>query len=335
MAVVLGFVAVVRAEPLDLKQVSADAKWAAHLDVDALHASSLFQKAREQMLKEHPEAEGHLAMFREVWKFDPAKDLHGITIYGRQVKKDTGVAIVHAKVDQNLLLEKAKQAPDHQVSTYGKYELHSWIHAKGSKHERSMTGAFYKPDVMVFGGSAEEVMAALDVLDGTKPNFAGKEPSLGGSIPQGAILVAGVDRSGRCRSALQVSAGQAGRFAGAGHRREPGPGFRRRQTDGETGRRCPADEDRRGRRPGPGRARAQRRRRRDQADRRRQGGGRRQDGQPGMAVRRSTRSGPSCRRHCQGQGDAQGLGVTTESRRLSLGKVGVLPLAEEVVRHVA
>ena len=35
VAVVLGFVAVVRAEPLDLKQVSADAKWAAHLDVDA------------------------------------------------------------------------------------------------------------------------------------------------------------------------------------------------------------------------------------------------------------------------------------------------------------
>ena len=140
----------------------------------------------------------------------PCKDLHGITIYGRQLKKDTGVAIVRAKVDRQRLVEKAKLAPDHRLSTYGKYELHSWIHAKGSKHERSMTGAFYTSDVIVFGGSAEEVMAALDVLDGTKPNFAAKEPSLSASIPQGAILVAGVTGLGdanlpcKCPLAKQV-----------------------------------------------------------------------------------------------------------------------------------
>jgi hypothetical protein len=191
IAVVLGFVAVVRAEPLDLKQVAADAKWAAHLDVDALHASTLFQKARAELLRKHPEAEAHLAMLRDVWKFNPCTDIHSVTIYGRQIKKDTGVAIVRAKVDQNLLLEKAKLAPDHRVSTYGKYELHSWIHAKGSRHERGMTGTFYKPDVMIFGASADEVMAALDVLDGTKPNFAAKESGLSLSIPPGAILVAG------------------------------------------------------------------------------------------------------------------------------------------------
>ncbi len=191
IAVVLGFVAVVRAEPLDLKQVAADAKWAAHLDLDALHASSLLEKARQHWLQKHPEAEVHLALLREVWKFNPCTDLHGITIYGRQIKKDTGVAIVRAKVDQNLLLEKAKLAPDHRVSAYGKYELHSWLHAKGSKHERGMTGTFYKPDVMIFGASADEVMAALDVLDGTKPSFAGKESGLDLSIPPGAILVAG------------------------------------------------------------------------------------------------------------------------------------------------
>jgi len=210
VAVLFGLVAVVRAEPLDLKQVSAEAKWAAHLDIDALHASGLFQKARAQMLKEHPEAEKHLAMCREMWNFDPCKDLHGITIYGRQLKKDTGVAIVRAKVDRKKLVEKAKAAPDHRLSTYGKYELHSWIHAKGSKHERSMAGAFYTSEVIVFGGSAEEVMAALDVLDGTKPNFAAKAPKLCGAIPKGAILVGGVAGLGdanlpcKCPLAKQV-----------------------------------------------------------------------------------------------------------------------------------
>lgn len=208
--VVLALATAVGAAPLDLKQVAADAKWAAHLDVDALMASSMVQKARAQMLKEHPEAEGHLAMVRAIWKFDPTTDIHSITIYGSRLKKDTGVAIVRAKVDQALLLDRAKMAPEHRVSTYGKYELHNWVHAKGSKHERAMTGTFFSPDVMVFGATSEEVMAALDVLDGTKPNFADKEPSLTGATPAGTILVAGVSGLGDvdlpCKSPLAKQA---------------------------------------------------------------------------------------------------------------------------------
>jgi hypothetical protein len=191
IAVVLGWAAVVQANPLDVNQLAADAKWAAHLDMDAFNASSLPQKARQQLLEKHPEAERHLAMICDVWNFDPRTDLHGITIYGTQVKKNSGVAIVHAKVNQSMLTEKVKQAPNYQMSAYGKYELHSWLHAQGSKHERGLTGTFYKPDIMVFGASADEVKAALDVLDGAKPNFSSKQSGLSLSIPVGSILVAG------------------------------------------------------------------------------------------------------------------------------------------------
>jgi len=183
---VLALAAIGRAAPIELGQISADAKWAAHLDVDALHASSLFQKARDQFLAKHPEAEAGLAMFRAVWKFDPCKDLHGVTLYGERLKKGVGVAIVHATVDQKLLEEKAKMAPDHRVLTYGKHQLHSW-----RKGERRECGAFFKPDVIVFGSSIEEVSAALDVLDGAKPSFAGKEPPVCSEILPGAVWVAG------------------------------------------------------------------------------------------------------------------------------------------------
>jgi hypothetical protein len=186
-AVVLGFAGLAQAGPLDLKEVSADAKWAAHLDVDALMASSLFPKLRDQILKEHPGAESALSAIRTFWRFDPFTDLHGITIYGTQLKKDTGVAVVRAKVDQKFLLEVVKNAPEHQVSTYGKFELHTWL-KEGKKRENA---AFFKPDVIVFGASADELKAALDVLDGTKPNFAGKSESPTGLTPPGAILVAG------------------------------------------------------------------------------------------------------------------------------------------------
>jgi len=190
LAAVLGFgwVGSAGAEPLNLKQVGADAKWVAHVDLDALRASTIMQKAHEQLKKEHPEAEQHLAMFREIWKFNPCTDLHGVTIYGDQLKKDTGVAIVHAKVDQQVLLEKAAKAPEHRLSTYGKHELHTWVHAKGSRHERGMTGAFYGTDLIIFGGSTNEVMAALDVLDGTKPNLAGKDSPLAAAVPAGAVV---------------------------------------------------------------------------------------------------------------------------------------------------
>jgi hypothetical protein len=70
--------------------------------------------------------------------------------------------------------------------------LHSWIHDKGSKHERAMTGTFYKPDVMVFGATTNEVMDAIDVLEGKKSNFASVQPAASGAIPAGAILLAGV-----------------------------------------------------------------------------------------------------------------------------------------------
>jgi hypothetical protein len=186
-AFVLGLASLAQAGPIDLKDVSADVKWAAHLDVDGLVASSAFKKVREEIVKEHPEVESHLSMLRTMLHFDPLSDLHGITIYGTQLKKDTGVAIIRAKVDEKLLLEMVKNNPEHQVIAYGKYELHTW-RKDTQKHDNA---TFFKPDVIVFGATLDELKAALDVLDGTKPNFAAQNESAAGLIPPGTIFVAG------------------------------------------------------------------------------------------------------------------------------------------------
>jgi hypothetical protein len=187
-AVVLGLASLTQAGPIDLKDVSADVKWAAHLDVDALVASNAFKKVREEIVKQHPEAESHLAALRSMLHFDPLSDLHNITIYGTQLKKDTGVAVIHAKVDQPLLLQMVKKNPEYKATTYGKYELHTWLKDGGPKHDNA---TFFKPDVIVFGASLDELKAALDVLDGTNPNLAAQHEAVAGMIPPGAILVAG------------------------------------------------------------------------------------------------------------------------------------------------
>jgi hypothetical protein len=190
MAIVLVCAGAIRAEPLDWKQVAADAKWVAHADFDAMRASTVAMKANEQFKNYCPEPEKHLAKFREIWKLDPIKDIREITLYDTQIKKGQGVAIVRAKVDPQHLLKLAETAPDHKTTAYGKYELHTWLHAKGTKHARNMTGAFFKPDVLVFGSSVAEVTAALDVLDGKTPSLAGKDSPLAGAVAPGTIFMA-------------------------------------------------------------------------------------------------------------------------------------------------
>ncbi len=187
----LAFAAIAHAEPIQLQQISADAKWAAHLDVDALMASETIKGIRQKCLENCEQAENYLSMLAAVWRFDPTTDLHGITIYGTQFKPKTGVAIVHANVDQQMLLDKVAQAPCHEAAKYGDFELHSWTHAAGTKHERSMTGTFFKPNIMVFGATPDEVKAALDVLDGSKPSFDGSETGLSLMLPPGTIMTVG------------------------------------------------------------------------------------------------------------------------------------------------
>ena len=188
VAIVLGFGALAQAAPLELKHVAADAKWVMHLDVDAVRASSVVQKGYHKCMEMHKEAAQHLDTVRDMIGMDLRTDLHGITCYGPQVGKRQGVLIVLADMNQQLLVDKAKLGPDHMVTKYGAYELHSWTHKKGDKQHHA-TGVFFTPKVAVFGGSVEEVKAALDVLSGKSPSLVGKPSALDGDIAPGTTFL--------------------------------------------------------------------------------------------------------------------------------------------------
>ena len=201
MAVVLGLAAIGRAEPIELKQVAADAKWVMHVDVDALWASPVVQKAYRKGLEMHPDAEKKMDMVCGMVGMDPRKDLHGVTVYGKDTNKEHGVMIVHANVNQTLLLAMVAKAPDHKATSYGSYELHSWTHKGWKKESHTVTGVFYKPNIMVFAGCDEAVKAALDVLDGKSAGITGKESPLAGRTLPGSIFVArasAIDPKTRC-----------------------------------------------------------------------------------------------------------------------------------------
>jgi hypothetical protein len=189
VAAVVSFVGVACGEQLDMPQVSADAKWVAHIDVDALMASSIVKKAWDTALETNQDAAKRLEQVREMVGMDLKKDLHGITIYGTQIGKPSGVVIVNAKVDQKVLLAQAEKAPGYKVTQSGAYSVHTWnMPGRGGQQPRTVAGVFYKPDVMVLATSEDDLKAALDVLSGKTPGLRLKSP-LAGKVPAGTAIL--------------------------------------------------------------------------------------------------------------------------------------------------
>jgi len=185
----LGWGNVSQAKPLDLQAVSANASWLAHVDVDAIRASTVVQRAYDRCLAECPNAREHLSEVRGMLGFDLTEDIQDITFCGNEIKKGSGVAILRAQVDQPYLLDKVRGAHGYKSSPHGSYTLHSWTHNRGKHHEHQVTGCFHTPTELVFGRTEAEVITALDVLDGKSPSLAGSDSSLAAKVPAGTTIV--------------------------------------------------------------------------------------------------------------------------------------------------
>ncbi len=187
LAALSGLVSTAPASPLDLEQVSAEAKWVAHIDIDATLKTTLFEKGLEKMLETNEAAEGQLKELRDRIGMDVTKDVHAVTAYGTKLGDDNGVLIVNAKFDKAKLLGMAKEAPDYKVSKHGAYEVHSWTgQQRGGL--RTMSAAFFKSTIVVASSNPEDLNAALDVLAGKQPGVFPDSP-LSGKVAPGTALV--------------------------------------------------------------------------------------------------------------------------------------------------
>jgi hypothetical protein len=186
IAVVLLFALTGRlqAGPLDLRQVPADAQWLAHMDVDTMRGPAVFAKAFAAVAEKWSDVESRLDSLRGDFGLDLAKGLHSITLYGNKFGKPTGVLIANVDVDQTKLEAAMKEATGYKAQRHGSHSLHSWADEHGP-----LTGAFYSSTLLVFGRTAAEVAAAIDVLDGKSPNLAGKTSLLAAKVPVGAAFV--------------------------------------------------------------------------------------------------------------------------------------------------
>ena len=114
------------AAPLELKQVAADAKWLAHLDVDAVRGSTVVQKAWKRGMEQCKDAETKLSFVRSMLNMDPTKDVRSITFYGKQIGKPKGTwRSSRRPLDGDRILGLTAAVPGRETTKHGDHEINS------------------------------------------------------------------------------------------------------------------------------------------------------------------------------------------------------------------
>jgi hypothetical protein len=181
------------AAPLCVKEVPASATWLAHVDVEAMRASAVVQKAYRVYQKSDQRADAKFEWLRRQIGMDVRSDLQALTVYGTQLGARQGVLVLHAEIDAAQLVKRLKERPDYTVATHRTYDVHRWTDAGGSGHEQHMAGAFAGPKLAIFASTAADLHEALDAVDDLRPRLAGDSP-LARPTPAGTMLVVRVEK---------------------------------------------------------------------------------------------------------------------------------------------
>jgi hypothetical protein len=176
------------AAPLDLKQVAADSKWLAHVDVDALRASTVVRNAWHAATEKHKDIQAKLILAGGMLGMDLTKDIHGLTFYGKTIGKPQGVVIVAGQFDPTRLAALGAILPGRELATHGDYKIASWKHDCHG-HPCTTAGTMRGKDQIVMAGSVDDLKAALDVLDGKAAGLTADSPLAGNAPPGTSFLL--------------------------------------------------------------------------------------------------------------------------------------------------
>jgi len=162
------------AAPLDEARLGADAKWVAHVDFDALRGSTTVRAVAGPWLATE-RVRRELAKIRETVGLDPAEDLHSVTFYGPEPVEGRGVALLSADVDRARLEAFLAEQPDYAAASYEKHVIHTWTHRRPRRGDVTIHGCFPDAAILLFSQDAGDLRAAVDVLDGRRPNLGASD----------------------------------------------------------------------------------------------------------------------------------------------------------------
>ena len=179
--------AVASATPLDPAGVPADARYVIHLDMDAMRPTQLWQVIDDRLVGN--EAFGSkMGLFEQGSGMRFPRDLHGVTVFGHVAGDAAAVVVVRAKMNADQFLTALQFADNYASGTYGKYEVASW-----DDDDRTLYAAFHDGSTLLFARSADNLHAALDVMDAKAPALAADSPLLTGAKGPALVYAATVD----------------------------------------------------------------------------------------------------------------------------------------------
>ena len=167
------------------QQIAADAVWVVQLDVPAFMQSQLGAFVQQEAQKEH--AQQKLAWLKETCGLDPMKDIDAATLYGKTFQHGKGVALVRGRFSGDKLVGLLSANATHDKAVYGNSVIHTWTDEHSGK---PCAGCIYAPDLLIMASSADDLKAAIDVLEG---RAAGLRSGFVPAAPAGMIVVAAAE----------------------------------------------------------------------------------------------------------------------------------------------
>jgi hypothetical protein len=176
------------AAPLSKSQISAEAKWVLHLDLEQFGPSETCRI----LLKESGKGDKFktaLDHYRTLLGVDPLKALANITLYGEEVSGTRGVALIRGAIPAKALTARLSTYPEYTTRKVSGSTVHQW---KDRTSSAQMNACLFSSSLTVITSDATSMDAALGILNGSRPNLGSlKNPTLTIPAPMtGAFLTA-------------------------------------------------------------------------------------------------------------------------------------------------
>jgi len=166
------------AGPANLGQIPADAKWAAHIDMDAVTASS-FAKGVIELIQADAQTIGQDKADKAVNIWTKMQQVQGVTVMGFGLSR-TGVMVANLKqYNAEEVLKIAGVDPSNPGEKYGNLTIYSFAPRRGPDQEAWL--CLVSDKVIVGGNDLLRVKQVLDLL-------LGKGEAMSATHPVGALL---------------------------------------------------------------------------------------------------------------------------------------------------
>ena len=117
--------AVAMADPFDVKRVPADSKWLLHIDVDAARGTKIWDILSHKLAQD-PNYAQKVEDVATISGMHFPEDVHDVTLFGKSAADDSGVVVLHGKIDRDKTTAALQANPSYASQSYGSYQIMSW-----------------------------------------------------------------------------------------------------------------------------------------------------------------------------------------------------------------